>query len=67
MRVYPTEQPQGVPLDESFDFDRAKQIEAYEDSSFLVTEEGAVYSWGKNENGFLGRETKLAVNQMTGQ
>lgn len=28
-------------------FDYAKQIEVYEDSSFLVTEEGALYSWGK--------------------
>lgn len=32
---------------------------AYEDSSFLVTESGALYSWGKNDHNFLGRETKL--------
>lgn len=45
-------------------FDYAKQIEVYEDSSFLVTEDGVLYSWGKNENGLLGRQAKLDVKMM---
>lgn len=46
-------------------FDYGKQIEVYEDSSFLVTEDGALFSWGKNENGILGREAKLDVKMMS--
>jgi alpha-tubulin suppressor-like RCC1 family protein len=33
----------------------------FEDSSFLLTESGTIYSWGKNENGFLGREAKIDI------
>jgi alpha-tubulin suppressor-like RCC1 family protein len=33
----------------------------FEDSSFLLTESGKIYSWGKNEHGFLGREAKINV------
>jgi len=39
-------------------FDYAKQIEVYDEASFLVTEEGALCSGGNNENGFLGRDAK---------
>jgi hypothetical protein len=46
-------------------FDYARQIEVYEDSSFLVTEDGVLYSWGKNENGILGRDAKLDVKMMS--
>ena len=31
----------------------AKQIVAYEDSSFVVTKDGKLYAWGKNEWGQL--------------
>jgi len=41
------------------------QIELHEDSSFLVTEEGALFSWGNNEHGFLGRDAKLDVKMMS--
>ncbi len=53
--VYPT-QDMKMEIENFFDF--GKQIEIFEDSSFLVTEEGALYSWGRNENGILGREAK---------
>ncbi|CDW85605.1 UNKNOWN [Stylonychia lemnae] len=46
-------------------YDEAIQIEVFEDSSYLVTEEGELFSWGKNENGMLGREAKLDVKMMT--
>ena len=46
-------------------FDDAKEIEVYEDSSFLVTHDGKVYSWGRNEHGFLGREAKLDVKTLS--
>ena len=52
--------------DENEEYDRAKQIEAYEDSSFLVTEDGSLYSWGKNDNSFLGRETRLDMRSIGG-
>lgn len=45
-------------------FDMAKQIEVYENSSFMVTDEGALYSWGRNDHGFLGREAKLDIKAM---
>jgi Regulator of chromosome condensation (RCC1) repeat len=38
----------------------------FEDSSFLVTDEGSLYSWGRNENGFLGRETRPLTTQASG-
>jgi alpha-tubulin suppressor-like RCC1 family protein len=42
-------------------FDPAIQLAVHEDSSFLLTAAGSIYSWGKNENNFLGRETKFDV------
>ncbi|TNV87452.1 hypothetical protein FGO68_gene14540 [Halteria grandinella] len=60
--VYPTqEQLNRHDQDETGlpEYDKARQILAYEDSSFIVTEGGALYSWGKNDNNFLGRETKI--------
>jgi len=53
-----------MPLEEDFDFDPAVQIVAYEKSSFLLTIEGGVYSWGKNDFSFLGRESKIDVGLM---
>ena len=47
------------PVKDSDDFDPAFQIEVWQDSSFLLTDEGVLYSWGKNEHDFLCRETKL--------
>jgi hypothetical protein len=65
-RVYPQiEGPKNLmPLEEDFDFDPAIQIVAYEKSSFLLTIEGAIYSWGKNDFNFLGRESKIDVGLM---
>lgn len=44
--------------------DIAKQIEVSEDTSFLLTESGRIFSWGKNDHGFLGREAKFDIKQM---
>jgi len=64
VQVYPTvEMIKEMELVNLFDY--ARQIEVYEDSSFLVTEDGVLYSWGKNENGILGREAKLDVKLMS--
>jgi len=41
-------------------FDKARQIKAIGNSSFLVTERGVVYSWGGNNMGLLGRKLRLA-------
>jgi alpha-tubulin suppressor-like RCC1 family protein len=46
-------------------FDVATQIEAFEDSSFLITNNGSLYSWGKNDHGFLGRESKFDFKSMS--
>lgn len=65
-RVYPViKGPKNMqPLEEDLDFDPAVQIVAYEKSSFLLTLEGEIYSWGKNEFNFLGRESKIDVGLM---
>ena len=61
--VYPTiEMQKEMEYDNLFDW--AKQIEVWEDSSFLVTEDGTLLTWGKNEGGVLGREAKLDVKMM---
>lgn len=44
-------------------FQKAVQIVAYEDFSFLLTENGRVFSWGREDDhdkfkGFLGRSTR---------
>jgi hypothetical protein len=58
--VYPTSEVlSDLEIENLFDF--AKQIVVYEDSSFLLTEDGVVYSWGKNDQGFLGRDSSLEV------
>lgn len=63
-QVYPTvEMEREMELDNIFDY--GKQIEIYEDSSFLVTDEGVLYSWGKNDNNILGREAKLEEKAMS--
>ena len=63
MLVYPTiEMQKEMEYDNLFDW--AKQIEVWEDSSFLVTEDGTLLTWGKNEGGVLGREAKLDVKMM---
>lgn len=60
--MFPTPEMNNLDnFDEEFPF--AKQIEVYEDSSFLLTESGSLYSWGSNDNGFLGREVKLDMKQ----
>lgn len=46
-------------------FDFGKQLEVYEDSSFLLSEDGYLFSWGKNENGFLGRQANLDIKQIS--
>ena len=40
MKVEEGELPPG------YDFDRAKQIAVHKDSSFMVTDEGTLFSWG---------------------
>ncbi len=44
-RVYPMKVEEGE-LPPGYDFDRAKQIAVHKDSSFMVTDEGALFSWG---------------------
>lgn len=58
--VYSTE-------DRERNYDYGKQIEIYNDSSFLLTEDGLIYSWGKYENGFLGREATIVLNPIDDQ
>ena len=61
--VYPTAEIMNqMELENLFDF--AKQIEIFEDSSFLVTEDGALFSWGRNDHQFLGRDAKLDAKMM---
>jgi alpha-tubulin suppressor-like RCC1 family protein len=43
---------------------QAIQIEVFEDSSFLLTDEGNIYSWGRNDHGFLGREAKIDIKSL---
>ena len=45
-------------------YDPAKQIEVWEDASFLLTEEGRLFSWGRNENNFLARAHALDVKPL---
>lgn len=56
------EKKQDKILDDAYDI--AIQIEVFEDSSFLLTEEGTIYSWGRNDHGFLGREAKIDVKSL---
>jgi len=59
--IYPPQDMRKQIENEQDDFDPAKQIEVSEDSSFLLTESGKIYSWGRNDHGFLGREAKIDV------
>jgi alpha-tubulin suppressor-like RCC1 family protein len=36
----------------------------FEDSSFLLTVYGKIYSWGRNDHGFLGREAKIDIKSL---
>jgi alpha-tubulin suppressor-like RCC1 family protein len=60
--IYPTEDHQDI-LSLQNQYDAAVQIEAFEDTSFLLTEEGYLFSWGFSDNGFLGREPTLDLKQ----
>lgn len=61
-RIYPEPQNASLLLEDE-NFDPAIQLAVHEDSSFLLTASGSIYSWGKNDNNFLARDTKFDVRQ----
>jgi alpha-tubulin suppressor-like RCC1 family protein len=63
--VFPTPEMDKDSIDE--EDNEVKQIEVYEDSSFLLTRSGHLYSWGNNDNGFLGREVKLDMKSTSAE
>lgn len=62
--IYPREDDEDNKMGSLYD--PGAQIEVYNNSNFLLTREGKLWSWGDNKDNFLGRETKVDLHDTLG-